>query len=196
MILFISLLSANFRTVGSLEYGILKNDGSVRLDDSKVYGPGIYGVGPGSNFLTFPSKQQTIMFVDATANATQTFPTGTAYIENQVSARSKDGLVINMNIVVNYVLGLSTGSADLAKELINIYNAFKDGYKRPATFIAESAILEIMSGYNAKEVWSKRLEIKTNIGNLITTNFKLIFLKFKGVEIMNMDLPAKFAEEV
>ena len=84
-----------------------------------------------------------------------------------------------MNIVVNYVLGLSTASADLAKELINIYNAFKDEYKRPATFIAESAILEIMSGYNAKEVWSKRLEIKTNIGNLITTNFKLIFLKFK-----------------
>jgi hypothetical protein len=84
-----------------------------------------------------------------------------------------------MNIVVNYVLGLSTASADLAKELINIHNAFKDDYKRPAAFIAESAVLEIMSGYSAKEVWSKRLEIKTNIGNLITTNFKLIYLKFK-----------------
>lgn len=94
--------------------------------------------------------------------------------------------MVGMNIVVNYILGLTHGnSADLAKELVNIYNSFKDKYKRPAAFIAESAILEVMSSYNAVDTWTKRAEIKTNIGNLIATNFKLIFMTFKGVEIMN-----------
>lgn len=137
------------------------------------------------------------MFIDTTANATQSFPVGSAYVETQISGRSKDGLIVGMNVVVNYVLGLSpTKPADLAKELINIYNSFKDNYKRPAAFIAESAILEVMSGYNAQEVWSQRTQIKNAMSALITQNFKLIYITFKGIEIMNMDLPKKYADEV
>jgi len=107
IILFISLMTANWRFVGALEYGIVYNTASVQLDNATLYGPGRHSIGPGSVFLTFPSTDETILFNDASTNATQAFPLGNSFVQPFLTARTKDGLKITMDALVNYKIGRS-----------------------------------------------------------------------------------------
>lgn len=190
----ISLQAANWRTVQPLYWGVVYNMGSVRLNDNKLYGPGRYCVGPGSDFFTWPSTDETILFNDASANATQVFPLGNSFVQPEITARSKDGLRITMDVMVNYQLGVS--DATRASDLVIIYNAFKDNYKRPIAFMAESAILEVISTYNVNQIFTKRAEIVSEISKKITTYQIKIKMTFKVLSIINMDQPAAYSAEI
>jgi len=90
-ILLISLLPASFQRVGSLQFGIYMDTGAITLDETKLYGPGYWYVGPGSKFLIYPSTQQTLLFYDSTVNATQTFPTNDTFKQPEITGRTQDG---------------------------------------------------------------------------------------------------------
>jgi len=62
--------------------------------------------------------------------------------------------------------------------------------------LVESAVLEVMSLYTATEVFTKRAEITSSIGNKINTYFANINLKFELVSIMNMNMPVTYSEAV
>lgn len=196
IILLISLLPASFQRVGALEVGIYYDTGAVHLDETAQYGPGYWYVGPGSKFLMYPLTQQTLQFYDKSVNATQIFPTDNAFQQPMITARSQDGQKITMDVFVTYSIGVSTDGGTKAAQIVEIYNSFKDNYKRPAAFQVESACLEIMSTYTATEVFTKRAEISTKIATKITSYFVSINLKFHVVSIMNMNMPAAYSEAV
>merc|ERR1712023_518505 len=88
LIAIIVVLSISFHQLDQLDYGIDYNMISEKLEGEVYTKPGLYSLGPGHRFITYPRTIQTIKFSAAEQDRLQT--------------RTSDGLPVKLGISFQY----------------------------------------------------------------------------------------------
>jgi len=149
-------------------------DGSLESGD--LYLEGRYFLGIGKVFVTFPRTFQTIDFKADQGDA--------------ISIRSRDGLVISMDIAFQYTL-TSNG-----KELLALYMRWQEKYAEAFGKIARNIIRDVAAKYDAFEFFFNRSIIVGDITATMTSYFLKIGATINNFQMLDLALPTQFFEAI
>jgi len=179
----IFLIAFSFGVVDPTYQGLVYNantqtlefkDGN--LDSGELYTEGRYFLGIGKSFVTFPRTFQTIDFKQDQGDA--------------ISIRSRDGLVISMDIAFQYTLTTN------GKELLALYMRWQEKYAEAFGKIARNIIRDVAAKYDAFEFFFNRSIIIGDITTTMTKYFLEIGATINNFQMLDLALPTLFFEAI
>jgi hypothetical protein len=112
----------------------------LTIDHTKLYGAGIWFVGPGRFFMKYPKQQQEV-----------NFPSEDGYY-NLLTTRSKDGLKVDLQIAFQYNLA---EDVDSLAELYYLWGMPPDCFDA-FKMIARSSLRDVAARYDAYDFFANR----------------------------------------
>jgi len=149
-------------------------DGS--LDSGELYTENRYFLGVGKQFITFPKTYQTINF-----NADQGDP---------IAIRSRDGLVIRMDVAFQYTLTSS------GKDLMALYMRWQSNYGDAFGKQARNTVRNVAAKYDAFEFFFNRSVIVGDITSNMYSYFLKIGATINNFQMLNIVLPPLFSDAI
>eukprot|EP00744_Colponema_vietnamica_P009260 GILI01013186.1.p1 GENE.GILI01013186.1~~GILI01013186.1.p1 ORF type:complete len:335 (-),score=90.10 GILI01013186.1:52-1056(-) len=191
-----SMIGSSVDTVSYLEYGVLFNGNSQRIDWSKVYQPGRYWVGLGYSFIKFPKNVQTIVFSDAYKNDVKKFGNkDNAVLYPSIQARTKEGIRIAMSVSFGYYL-TSRNSDSIPSELQTIYSRFGTNYQEPLIRISQSVLRDAISNWDTFATFQNRSLVATSLAATLTTKLVQVNALVDDLQVLNFQFPSAFEDEI
>ena len=135
IILIIFLLSIG--TIEPIEYGIVYNSITKKVDTENVYQGGWYLIGPVSSFYTFPS---TLVNMDFTE-----FPDAKS---KPLLVKDNDGQEIKLSFSIQYQLNRD----DIGK----LYAEFQKGYETTFVSYIDSVVRKVVGEFDSNAFWIDR----------------------------------------
>jgi hypothetical protein len=161
-----------FETIAPIEYGIIYNNLSKRIDGSKVYEGGWHYTGITSSFLKFPATIQNVEFTSY--KGAESAP---------LEARTQEGLTITMDLSFQYKL--------VKDKVGDLYNNFTDKYEDSFIRIARGALIEESAKHNSAEYWENRKVIGQQMKNIINERLETAHATCESIQILSVELPEK-----
>lgn len=143
-------------TVEPIEYGIIYNSLTKKVDTETIYPGGWYFIGPINSFITYPATLVNMDFTDYDgANA------------RPIIVKDKDGQEIRLSFSIQYRL--------FKEDIGKLYSEFQKGYE--ATFISyiDSVVRKTVEDFPQNAFWAKRTESGDKIRVAIDEKLKDIY---------------------
>ena len=136
LVLLIFLL-ISIGTVEPIEYGIVYNAITKKVDTEKVYPGGWYFIGPFNSFITFPA---TLVNMDFTE-----FPDAQS---KPLVVKDNDGQEIRLSFSIQYKLQQDNVG--------KLYSEFQKGYETTFISYIDSVVRKIVGDFGNEDFWKKR----------------------------------------
>lgn len=168
------LIGGAFSVLEPTEFGIAIDGTAVRIDTSRIYTAGRYALGLGWYFVKYP---QTVI--------AETFDADT---RNAIVARSKDGVVINLDCSFEYRL--------LRDQLIQLHFKFGSDYRLPISKTARETIRSVASEFEAFGFFLNRSIISNRMAEQMRVDLAVNHVSLNSFQLLDIQLPAAFASAI
>jgi len=176
----IILIAVSFAVVEPTYQAFVFNTGQMKYEfkdgsseSGELYSEGRYYLGLGKQFVTFPKTFQTIDFKESTEG-------------NNIAIRSRDGLVITIEIAFQYSLTTN------GKDLLALWMRWKGDYEIAFGKIARNVIRDVASKYDAFEFFFNRSIIITDITAQMADTFLELGANINNFQLLDLTLPVDF----
>jgi len=146
------------------------NPGSLTIDLTKLYSPGVQFLGVGHSFIKFPTNIQEIDLAG----------------DSEVASRTYDGLQVSIEAKLLFDLNKDVNS------LASLYLMFPDGYLDAFTQIAVSVIRDVASEYTAFEFWTYRENVTNEMQSELGIRLSDVFANLENFLLTDFTLPTDF----
>lgn len=174
------MFGVSWDTISPNEVGLVYDKNVQHIELDKVYSSGRYLVGLGRGFIKFPTTYQLLRFGS-------NFPSKTG---GDVVARSKDGLVVNLEVAVQY--RLSTTIEDLGR----LYYTFGTDYEQVYGRMVLSVVRDVASRHTVFDFWSTRPEISEEMRVELNKAFNDVYAYCAAFELANVEVSQDFANAI
>lgn len=159
------------------EWAIKRDKISQNIDTKNVWTGGRHYIGLFSAFVTYPAIQVPIEFSDS-RTATRT----------KLNTRTQEGLDLSLHFSLQYQL--------IKEELPQLYRLLETDYDRVYERLARNSVLEVASSYTASAYWLDRVKIGDDMRKNLDTNFKKVHAKVMGFQLLKINLPDRYENEI
>lgn len=166
------LFLVSIGTVEPIEYAIVYNSITKRVDIDNIYPGGWYLIGPVNSFVTFPATLVNMDFTDF--EGAQSKP---------LVVKDKDGQEIRLSFSIQYKLHRD----DIGK----LYNEFQTGYN--VTFISyiDSVVRKVVGDFESDAFWKQRKEAGEKLKVAINEKLNEVYTDCHNLQIINIQLTDK-----
>ena len=105
-----------------------------------------------------------------------------------MKTRTKEGLDLSLHFSLQYEL--------IKEELPQLYRLLETDYDRVFERLARNSVLEVASGYTANVYWTKRVEIGDKMKINLDKNFKSVHARVMGFQLLKINLPDGYENEI
>jgi len=174
--LFILILSS-FSSLEFNEYG-LDYSGITKEINPKPYTAGIFFLGIGHSFITFPKTVQTLEFSkERTANSAP------------LQSRTSDGLEVILEISFQYKLTY--------EGIFKLYMSYGPEYSKIFDRMAVDVLTDLATNYTAYDFFVERQKIGVAMQTSLDSHFKSnCFSNIEFFQLRSVDLPDKFEDAI
>lgn len=154
-------------------YGIVKNTITHTVDYRQIYEGGIYHLGFGRQFITFPRMFQSTEFSDvggADAPA--------------ISARTAAGLAISLELSYQYRV--------VRAEIPQLYQAFGDDYRNVVLRQSRDILRDVAGRYSATEFFYNRSEIGDVMQAKLASDLRAVHVEVGYFQLREVAFPPTF----
>lgn len=145
----------------------------LKIDEEKLWQNGRHFIGLGHEFIRFPREQQEIRF-----------PDGGSY--NSLTARTKDGLRIEMDISFQFTL---LTQVDMIVELFYTWGmAYNDAYST----IARSVLRDVAAEWYAYDFFANRTNVERQMFNDLSPALFDVAATLETLQLMDVRFPVQF----
>jgi len=167
----IVLLSISFSSLDELDYGICYNGVIHKIEGDVYTKAGLYTLGPGKYFITYPKVVQTIEFTAAEGDRLQT--------------RTSDGLPVKLGVSFQY-------RYDPAR-LIQLYLRYRQEEYEVYEMTAKSTIANAATNYSAYTFFNDKPGIAAAMQIALTEVFDTrLYASVDAFQITQVELPEQF----
>ena len=159
--------------VDTTEVAIRKNVFTGKTDLDTKYEEGLHWIGFSYKLIKFPRTAQLV-----------TFNTGPDSTDTVLSARTKDGLSIDIDVSFNYMLNI--------EDLDQLYMTYVDKYEYTYVLTARSILRDVVSKYTAIQFFEIRENITMHLEESLDTALNEVFARVQNFQMTRFDLPDDF----
>lgn len=175
LIAVIVVLSISFHQLDQLDYGIDYNMISARLEGEVYTKPGLYSLGPGHKFITYPRTIQTITFSAAEQDRLQT--------------RTSDGLPVKLGISFQW-------RYDPAR-LIDLYLKYEKREMEVYENTAKATLANAATNYTAYTFFNDKPGIAATMQIALAQVFdEQLYATIDAFQITQVELPEEFQQAI
>ena len=113
-----------------------------------------------------------------------------------IGARTKEGLVIFLQIAIHYKLTTTDDNGLKITQLVKIYSSFGKGWPDFLASLTESAIKDVCSRHGFEEFYTMRESIQLEMFTELSPEFFLYNMKLVGVYVLNIAFPSDLEDAV
>lgn len=196
-----------------LLYGITYDAYGLQIDHSQLYTGGRHALGIGTEFIIFPRTQRLIAFsdtikgelggqtVDAPGFSLFSYetekPWGTSTRGfGTIKARTKEGLVVFMDILISYKLTTTNDKGQKAKQLYQIYRNFEHNWDEMLQRLVVSEVKDVAAKHEAFEFFASRATISKSMFNHLKTTCQQYHITINSLNVLNLQFPVEFESAV
>jgi len=170
----IILISVSFKSLDETELGIDYNSISLSLEQT-FSDSGLYFLGLGHWFITYPRTIQTIEF--------------TALDLSRLHTRTNDGLPITLSVSFQYRYN--------ADQLMENYLSYKHQEVEVYEYVAVAVIANVATNYSAYDFFYDKRGIAIMMQNELALVFDdMLFARIDALQITEVQLPASFQSAI
>ncbi len=174
MVLFsVIFFPSSLSKVDSTEIAIRKNFFTGRTDLETKYEEGLHWIGFSYTLIKFPRTAQLV-----------TFNEGQDATDSVLTARTKDGLAIEIDVSFNYMLNI--------EDLDKLYMTYIEDYEHTYILTARSVLRDAVSAYTAIQFFEMRQNITIHMRETLDTALNEIYARIKDFQMTRFDLPDDF----
>lgn len=173
LLIFIILISISFKVVDVGKWAIQVNWFENYVNPTPK-DEGRYYTGLTDGFVFFPKTLQTMEFSTNRGN--------------EVSARTKDGLKLYLDVTLQYQLQF--------QNLYTLYRTFLNQYSSILESIAREVIRDVASKWTALEFFNNRSMIADNMNLALKDSMSNIYATCQYLQLLKVDLPNKFESAI
>lgn len=145
----------------------------IKIDEEKLWTNGRHFIGLGHEFIRFPREQQEIKF-----------PDGANY--NSLTARTKDGLRIEMDVSFQFTL---LTQVDMITEL---YYTWGYDYSDAYSTIARSVLRDVAAMWYAYDFFANRTNVERQMFNDLSPALFDVAATLETLQLMDVRFPVQF----
>jgi hypothetical protein len=175
------LLGVSYSIIEPNEQGFLLNGNNMQFEfkdgsttSGILYNEGRYYVGLGKTFISFPKTVQSQHFKD----------------KDSVSIRSKDGLLIYIELSFQYTL------TNNGTELVALYLRWLNNFNLAFSKISRNVVREVASEYDAFAFFFNRSVVVDDITTTLAAKFAVIGALVNNVQMLELTLPGDFFNSI
>lgn len=137
LLVFLIIFLASIGTVEPIEYGIVYNSITKKVNADTVYPGGWYFIGPVMSFITFPSTLVNLDFTD--------YPDAQS---KPLVVKDNDGQEITLSFAIQYKLQ--------QENIGRLYNEFQKGYETTFISYIDSVVRKVVGDFDSTAFWVAR----------------------------------------
>lgn len=168
------LIGGTFAILEPTELGIAIDGTAMRVEPDKIYTSGRFSLGLGWYFVKYPAVVVTTEFDRDTKSA--------------IVARSRDGVVINLDCSIAYRM--------IKGELHQFYAKFGAEYVLPISKVARDSIRVAAAKFDAFDFFLNRSLVATAISNRLRADFALTHVELNSFQLLDIALPTAFSTAI
>lgn len=165
--LIITLIATSIKVLEATEIGVVYNYALAKLNRGQLYKQGTHATGPFTRMIAFPIDLQTV--------------------DIDLSARTKDGMAIVVNI--SYQYKINSGLDDV----VGLLEKWGEGnYKLAFLRISREVLRDVVSEFNASSFTSDRAVVDETMKNRLNEEFSNEFANVDNFQFLNVNFPAAY----
>jgi regulator of protease activity HflC (stomatin/prohibitin superfamily) len=169
------MLALSFKTLDQLDYGLNYNAITCKIQDGVFSTAGLYFLGVGHKFITFPKTIQTIEFVESESDRLQT--------------RTSDGLPVSLSISFQYTYD--------GTRLRELYLDYKKLELEVYENTAKATIANVATNFSAYSFFNDKQGIAVMMQLEVTRVFdEQLMALVQAFQITQVELPIEFQDSI
>ena len=165
--LIITLIATSIKVLEATEIGVVYNYALAKLNRGQLYKQGTHATGPFTRMIAFPIDLQTV--------------------DIDLSARTKDGMAIVVNI--SYQYKINNGLDDV----VGLLEKWGEGnYKLAFLRISQEVLRDVVSEFNANSFTSDRAVVDETMKNRLDAEFGNEFATVDNFQFLNVNFPVAY----
>jgi len=167
LIVVLIILLVSIGTVEPIQYGIVYNSITKKVDLDTIYPGGWYFIGPINSFITFPATLVNLDFTEFEGA-----------LAKPLTVKDSDGQEIKLSLSIQYKLQ----KEDVGK----LYNEFQTGYEVTFVSYVDSVVRKIVGSFDSTAFWKQRKESGEKLRVAINEKLKEVYAECKNLQIINV----------